>query len=432
MIAALTSLYARHRDNTYLHQLFNAGLRLVSLASKLLLTLYMGKFLGLTEMGTYGLVAAYVAVAMPLLGMRLDYVVSREIVDAPPDTLATKMRDQAVLYGINYIVFGLAAASVLLIWPQFLDWRVLLIVALLAITENMGAVSAANFVALKRPITSTFLFFIRSALWVFPVIALGWLFPQLRTADFIFVLWLGGVILSLALTFWLWRDLPWRATLSIPVSWSWIRRSTYKALPIWIGSVAVAASANLDRFVIELNLGRDYVGILSFYGSFIVAMAALLQNGVIAYAYPRLVSFYRDGQMQAFRHEVRRMFAQALVSTAILALIIGTLVPMLGTAFSRPEFATYASVLWAMLLSSWLKAAGECFYCILYARHQDRPIWIGNLAALAVSALATIVAVHFAGFHGLGYAAIINGVFILGWRAYWGLRYLPPAQEPKA
>ena len=40
----------------------NTLIRLGSLAAKLLFTLYMGRYLGLAEMGTYGLISAYVAI----------------------------------------------------------------------------------------------------------------------------------------------------------------------------------------------------------------------------------------------------------------------------------------------------------------------------------------------------------------------------------
>lgn len=196
---------------------------------------------------------------------------------------------------------------------------------------------------------------------------------------------------------------------------------------MWIGAVAAAGAGNLDRFVVEANLGRDYVGIISFYGSFAVALSALVQNGVVAFSYPRLVGFYRENQHTAFRDEAVRMTVQCTVSVALMAAIIGVIVPLLGNWFGRPEFHDNAPVLWLILFGSWLKLSAEGLYYIMYARHQDRAVWTGNLAVLAVAAISTILAVKWAGFAGVGYAAVASGVFIVLWRSYWVYDFSPVA-----
>ena len=419
------SRLSRFFEHQFIRQLLNAGLRLVSLGSKLLLTLFMGKFLGLTEMGTYGLVAAYVAIAIPLLGMKLDYAVSREIVDIQPPALVCKLRDQFVLYAINYGLFAVLGLIGAVLWPDLIEPRLALLAIILAIVESVGAVTGGNLVSLKQPLSSTILFFIRSALWVFPVMIVAWLIPELRTANVIFMFWLAGAILSLLLTAWLWRGLPWRHMLSVRVDWAWIWASVKLCLPIWVGAVAAAGAGNLDRFVVEVELGRDFVGIISFYGSFAVAQAALVQNGVVAFSYPRLVGYFRSGDHKAFRAEAVRMTIQCSLGVAVVAAIIGIIVPLLGHWFGRPEFADHAHVLWLILFGSWLKLSAEGLYYIMYARHQDRAVWIGNLLVLGVSAVATIGAVKAFGFSGVGYAAVMSGVFIVLWRSYWVYAYKP-------
>jgi len=404
-------------------QLLNAGLRLASLCSKLLLTLYMGRYLGLTEMGTYGLVAAYVAIAIPLLGMRLDYVVSRDIIGLEPLPLTHRMRDQLVFYGINYALFAVAVAIYLLCFGGSANLGIGLFVLVLAITESLGAFTSGNLVSLKRPILSTILFFIRSALWVFPVMAVGFFMPEFRTANFIFACWLVGVLISLGLTAYVWRLLPWAKAMAQPVDWAWVRRSVTVSFPIWLGAVGAAAAGNLDRFVVEHFLGRDFVGIASFYASFVGAMIGLLQNGVMSFGYPKLVAHFKNGEQAAFKAEAWRMTWQAGLSVGIMSVAVALLVPYLGNQFGRPEFAQYAATLWLMLFGVWLKSLAESLYYVLYARHQDRPIWIGNIVLLGVSLATNIVFVPAFGFIGIGYSALCSAIFIALWRLYWVMKY---------
>ena len=52
----------------------NALLRMLPLAAKLLLTLYMGRYLSLADMGVWGLVVGAVTVIKVVLGQGFDYV----------------------------------------------------------------------------------------------------------------------------------------------------------------------------------------------------------------------------------------------------------------------------------------------------------------------------------------------------------------------
>ncbi len=422
-VACLFRSLHQFSQKPIIRQLFNAGLRLSSLVAKLLLTLYMGRYLGLSEMGTYGLVAAYVAIAIPLLGLRLDYVVAREIVDVQDLPLTVKMRDQAVFYGLNYLLFAALALGATLLWPDVVGGKVVLFAVILAVSESTSAVTSGNLIALKQPILSTALFFVRSALWVFPVIGLGLFYPELRTANFVLGCWLAGVLFSLVVMVIIWWHLPWQAAFATPVSWTWVRASVKTCLPIWLGAVGAAASSNLDRFVVEYYLGRDFVGIASFYGSFLVAMIALLQNGVIAFSYPRLVSSHKQSDREGFRQESYKMLVQCAISSAIMALVIGVVVPWLGHAFGRPEFADHAPVLWLMLLGVWIKSLAEGLYYVLYARHQDRAIWLGNLLLLPIALVTSVVGVGLSGFAGIGYSAVACAIFIALWRLYWVQQY---------
>jgi hypothetical protein len=56
------------------------------------------------------------------------------------------------------------------------------------------------------------------------VIAVGIACPALRTVDVVFVGWLLGNLAFLAVTFWVFRGLPWKALTDIAVDVQWIRR----------------------------------------------------------------------------------------------------------------------------------------------------------------------------------------------------------------
>jgi len=410
-------------------RLFNAGLRLGSLGVKMILTLYMGRYLGLDQFGTYGLVAASVAIAIPLMGLRTDYSITRELVTSSGVDLAAKMRDQAVFYGLNYIIVALGV--VVLLWgvPGAVDYHVGIYALLLSILESLATMTSTNLVSLRRPVLANVLFFVRSAAWAIPVMVIGFFQPEWRTAQAVFIFWSAGVLASLAVTAWFWRDIPWLEAFRRPVDWKWVKSHVRMSFFIWLGAVGAAAAGNADRFVVDHFLGREFVGISSFYGSFVVAISSLLYSGIFAFGFPQLVNHYRERNDAAFRHEAWRLTLHASVSGGILALIIGVIVPQLGGFLGRQEFEDQAFTLWLILFGIWLRSVTESIYYVMYARHQDRPIWIGNLLQLLVALVSGVLLVASLGFEGVGYSAIATSVFIGLWRLYFLKRGIPPRPD---
>lgn len=414
-------------NNSVVERAFNAGLRLASLGLKLLLTLYMGKYLGLTEMGTYGLVAAYAAISIPLLGFRLDYVVMREIVNRKDLALATLLRDEMAFYISTYAIASAAVIAYLYSVGSEQDQEIILIALVICTLESFATITSQNMSSLKRPIFGNFLFFIRSSLWAIPVMVLGWYNPEYRTAQFVFDFWIAGIMLSLMVQAYAWRKLPWREALRIPVQWGWIWTSVKRTLPIWIGGVCGALSGNVDRFIIETYLGREFVGLVSFYGSFVLAVGSLIASGLFSFKYPYLIEYHKSGDLSAFQQLTRKLIVEGSLTAAVLCICIGIAIPWLGTHFDQPEFARQAPTLWLMLGAMWLKTSTEGLYFVQYARHQDRDIWIGNIAMLVMVLGFNFMFVPQLGFIGIGYSAVMCALALGAWRIY-SVRNFKPSE----
>lgn len=399
-------------------RLFNASLRLGSLGLKLALTLYMGRFLPLEDMGTYGLVSAYVSIIMTLIGLRFDYIILRDIVGTDTQTSTRLLRDQFIFYGLNYLVLLLAAAIFFATPLNTLNLGLFCMVVALSIMESLGAITNGALTSLRQPIVSNILFFIRAAAWVVPVILVGLISPAYRTAEFIFVCWVFGVVASLLATAWLWRTRPWREVFAEPIRWDYMRRSLVVTLPIWLGTVGQIIGTLGDRFITEHYLGRESVGIISFYGSFIIAVSSVLTSGIFAFAYPHLVELHRKGDVVGFAREARKMTLQASGSATLMVLVIGAGVPWLGELLGKPEFSANALTLWLMLFGVWLRSVSEGLYYMLYARDQDRPIWIGNILFMVATVLAGLLLTPYFGLPGIGYASVFAAIFISLWRLY--------------
>lgn len=400
-------------------RLINMILRVVPMASKLLLTFYAGRYLPLDDLGTYGLVFAAVMILTSLLGQSFTYVVIREIVDVAPAEALKKIRDQLVLYGINYGALALTVCLFTLLNFEPLPTGVLWLVVILTTLEGVGSVLWNDMNAMRQQVWANVIFCIRSGLWVPPVVLLGIWEPSLRNVSLILWGWTGGCLASFVLVFYLWRGMPWSELARSSVDWHWISNGVRRSFPVWIGALGLATGIYLDRFIIERSLSLADVGVITFYGTFTNALIALLQAGVLAFAVPGLVRRYRDQEHEAFATEARQTVLHASVVAAVAAFCFAVLVPVLGILTQRPTLIDHLGVFWVMLVGVWFRAAAEALQIVLFACHQDKPIWLGNLLFLIPAIGANAALIPLLGLMGAALSSVLAGAFLLGWRGIY-------------
>ncbi|HEU0117051.1 MAG TPA: hypothetical protein VFR09_00330 [Alphaproteobacteria bacterium] len=404
-------------------RLLNMALRLASLGAKLLLTLYMARYLSLQGLGVFGLVNGAVVTLMTALGIRFDYIAARDLVGTKPYEALSKMRDQAVFYALNYAVLAAIMLVLTLTDVTGVAPRIMLIIYILAVMENCAGMTFANLTSLGHPLFANGMFFVRSGLWVFPVIALGFMIPAYRTDSAIFCAWGLGLLLSLVITVWAGRGLPWQKVMSTPVDWGWLKDGVRKCFFIWLGSLGGTIGWFVDRFVVADFKGLELAGVATFYTSFGTALFALVHSGVLSFAYPRVIALHKEKNKTAFWHEVRSVGWHVALSAGFIAIVLAIAVPWLGHVFHREEFVEQAPTLWLILLGTWLRCNAETFYYVLFARHQDRAVWLGDLLFLVPTFGCNVVLVPMYGFIGIGYSAVIAAFLLLLWRVGHVLSY---------
>jgi O-antigen/teichoic acid export membrane protein len=402
-------------------RLINIGLRLATLVTKFGLTFYLARYLNLADMGTYGLIVGAVMVMNVALGIRLDYSVARDIVGVSQLRALCMMRDQAVFYTLNYLVLALVIILLLLCSAVGDSPKILLYLLILAIIDGFATISYSNLVSLERPLLANVMLFIRAGIWVIPVILLGIAMPAWRTLDHIMVAWVGGTLLSLMVTLWFWRTLPWRSALHTPIDWLWIKGGVKKCVPIWLGSIGLFGGFYIDRFIVGHYLGLDYAGVATFYLSFATSLITLIQSGVLSFAYPRLIRQFRDQDFTAFRRDMSTTYRHVALFAGAMVMILSIGVPWLAQFFAQPKLLQELPTFWLIMAGIWIRANAETLNYILYARHQDRAIWIGNLLFLLPGLLGNLILIPFIGFLGVGISMVLASLSLFAWRL-WHVR----------
>lgn len=403
----------------HITSLFNVALRVANLAGKLCLSLYMGKYFRLEDMGVYGLIFGIIMMGVAFLGFRMDYVVSRSLVVSGPLEGLARMRDQSIFYFINYAFAILVGIFLITVGGLNLSKHIILLTVILMILESYGNLCYNNMNSLSRPMVANILFFIRSSLWILPIIGFWIAFPSMRSVDSILIAWITGAAISIVANMVLLRHLPWAELPAIPIDWGRVGIDVRKSIPIWVGALGLSAGAYVDRFVVAHFLGLKDAGVATFYFSFTYSLLTLIQSGVLSIAYPRLIRFHSEGNWAGFWKEGREVGVSVGVFAAVISIGIGVMVPLLGKFIGRQELVSAAPTLWLMLAGIFIRSNAETLYYILFARHQDLPIWLGNLLFLVPAFGFNLILVPWLGIIGIGIGAVLAALLLLFWRAWF-------------
>lgn len=400
------------------------GLRALSLAGKLVLSLYMAKFFTLAELGRYGLAFGAVMFATAAFGFKLDYVVSREV-------LGLTNRDSRRIGSTTLAIFVISflAAAPIAIWAlltfgdQSSGALFVIVVYLLCCVEAYANFLYTTTIALKRPGLANALFFVRSGLWTIPAIGISYFVPSLRNVGFVLLCWLVGVSLSVLLNLWAtrarlfgwyrWSDLAWRK------AHQYIRR----ALLVWIGSVGLTLGAYVDRFVLATYMTLSDVGIATFYLSFTTSVLTLVQSATTNVTFPMLIEHYDSGDHRSYDKELRKMGMVAGALAAAILLPLAVAMPFLARAMAKPALVSSYPAFLLLLLATFIRISAETIYYALFVHRQHREIWLGNLLFLAVAFGLNILLIPSFGLNGLGIAALVAASALFLWRGFFALRH---------
>lgn len=397
-------------------QMANLAFRSLSLVSKFILTLYMARFFDLTSLGAYGLIFSSVMCMTGILGQEFGYIVKREVIGIAPVDALHKMRDQVFLHLFNYAVVGLIFLGVCLTGVTEIPSKYFFYVWILTVFEGIGMVFYNNMNSLNQQIMANLTLFVRTGLWIPIVILLGWGDERFRNEDTVVLFWVLGSAFALGLPLWTWRHWGWREALGRPANLSWMKQGIKRCFPLWIGTIGGFITTYVDRYFVSHLLNLEYVGIMTFYYSFISAIVTLMESGVFAFAYPRQIALYKSGDKQAFWTDIRKTALQVTVGGGGICVVMAAVVPVIAYFLGKPEIFHEASVFWMQLIGVFISCLSLCAYYALFAGHHDRPIWIGNVLYLIPVLSFNAVFISLFGFDGIGYSAVLSSLCLLAWR----------------
>lgn len=300
-----------------------AAIRIVTLAMRFALTVYVTAMLGLVEVGQLGLVQGLTALVPAVLGMGFNFHMCRDVVSDDPASRIAIVRDRmawtlrvtlgAAVVGL-FVVFVVGSSGI----TPFM-----IVAILLAETLAMDAYLALT--GLRMNVVANWGVLLRTAAWV-PIAVIGGLADAgLRTLDFVFACWIIGHAANLAMLCWVLRRRGlWHRWKSDPPT-GWVRSTVPGAMRIWPSDVALVLIIYGDRFILSATVGEEALGIYVFFWTFANMIRTLMQSAIVTPSLPRLIDLYRKdrgGWLKAVKQLGIAIPATGVAGSAVLLLLI--------------------------------------------------------------------------------------------------------------
>jgi O-antigen/teichoic acid export membrane protein len=382
-------------------------LRGLTLSSRFLLSVLLARMLLPAEMGEYGLITAILAFALLGLGLEFYSHTLRELVPASPARRARIIADQIALGAVTFLVVGIFSALAVLtgLFPARLAPWFLLILA----TEHISLEATRILIITSRPVRAYVGVFLRGGIWVYAIAILMFTIPSSRSLETVLVWWALGGIGSIILAAFSLRDLPWGDLKYQRPDWAWIASGLRSARPFMLTAAGALTISYVDRFMIDGFVGREALGIYTFYSTISIGILSLGAS-VSQQFLPKLIAAHAAG-VTAFR-KVIRTFSWSLswslfgIAGGMIVLAAALILPMLSV-MQLSQYAENAGVFFLMLPGILLRVLADVPSYALYAARADGKLLVCNLGSAVVSILLNLTLIPALGIHG---AALSNCV----------------------
>jgi O-antigen/teichoic acid export membrane protein len=362
-------------------RVLNAGLRVLSLGSRFVLLFGMAALLEPFQVGLFGLFSATVSFGVLLVGGDFYTYSQRELLSVSEDQWSFVLQHQLMAIALLYVI-TLPFLGLLFVW-ELMPAKVVAWFFIILVIEHLAQEINRLLISMRRPLLASWVLFIRMGAWVWLVLPVLWLYPQVRDLDTVFLAWLIGALMALVAGGMVVRYAvhPWRLW---PWDRVWIKKGFRVGVLFLTATICFKALLTVDRYIVEVLTGADLLGVYVLYIGTAMTIMNFVDAAIFSFLYPRLVSAYRKGDGETYR---RVRIEMAWTTTAVslgLAIVIAALAPFVLEWIGRSVYLAHLPLLWVLLGAAVAYTVGMIPHYDLYARGADRSILAAHASSLLV------------------------------------------------
>lgn len=391
----------------FLTSLLLMAIRGLNAVAKFALALYTARYLGLSELGVYGLVVACTTILPAFSGLGTNDWILRKVAGEPAakavpliaTRLAMVLTFHAICQPIGFAINAYLGAPV--------PWPLAILIGAVAVMDHLIADASMMLLFRNHPLFSGVLSYLMNGFWPLIVIAAGLTFPVTRNLECLMLGWLGGLICAwVALAIYVARKGRWH---NLGLNWRAMRSGIGASIPFYLKDMSIATGLYLDRFLVSLFLGMELTGVYTFFWSVANMVHNLALTAVFQPHAARLVAAARTGKSH-FRAVLRRIEIITGGTAVMIALVLMAGVPLLLPYLNRPPLAAHLDVFNIVLLATLFRLASDSYNYVLLSLHHDRAMAIVSVAAVPLSAALYVLLIPRFGLGGAAFAYLVAAI----------------------
>jgi O-antigen/teichoic acid export membrane protein len=391
-------------------QIVSIGLRGASAAGKFALSLYLLAYVGLSELGIYGLLVAAATAVPALLGFGLSDWTTRHCIGLPTkeavSLAGTRLGFTVAVHSIVQPVFWFANFY----FGEPIPSHFAILVALILLLEHLGFDANGVMIARQRVMLSSIAIFLRSGAWPFAIIGIGWIYPPARSLAWVLAAWLTGLIVMMLIISSVALGGRWRF---LRVRADWLRDAMRRSWPFYFSDIGAVSSLYADRFIISYFAGLELTGIYVFFWSAANVVHSVTVYGAFHPRVPALVAAANAGDMATLRKRLLQFQGAVLVWALLLSGLLWIGVQLFLQTGVRPQLSGHLMLFALVIFAALLRIMADTYHFVLYALCRDRTIALVNLAVAVGSAVLNALLVSTTGLIGAGVASIVTAIGLL-------------------
>lgn len=370
-------------------QALAGGLRASTLVLRFALMFFLARTVSLETLGLFGLYWAALQLASTLLPMDVYAQTSRWLLEGKVDAGSLIARHLGFLF-LAIFTLGPVATFVFSLSSESIEFILIMFFLLHLPVETIASEIGRLLVPLHKPLAANVILFVRSALWVMPLVfclEIEIVSPKLLN---ILSFWLVGSLFSLIISYCVLYKFS-SASLIPRLNIPWCVSAIQKSGIFLLSTFAFRSVLGVDRFIVENKFDLEVLGIYALFASVSLGVLGLIESGVSAWHFPRLVAAIQKHESAAVFVILKGFVKQNSVASFCLMLII-------LVAFPIAVYFFLDDIYWRNLDVFVIIVIGVLMYCLSMPFHYVIYGFSSDWMLLLIYSSAFIVMVIWAGF----------------------------------
>lgn len=386
-----------------MQQLFAMSLRALNLGSKFVVFFLLAKYADPKQLSLFGIYWTSIVTVSALMGFELYGHTIRTFISEKEINKRREIVGRHI--GSLFLMSFLLLPFVLLAIYFSLELLapLVLILGLHLMSELISQDNSRLLIGLERPLQAILLNTMRGAVWAGVAVAYI-LTVQGHVNIYIMIyIWAGFSLLSLFLSF----ILIGNCLEYIPkpkVDLQWLFSAIKVSSVLILCALSFRALISGDKYLAESLFGADSAAYYIFYATIAFAVSGLIESGVSAWYYPRLVSAIKSEARAEFLLVRRGFFIRNIISSIALSLLV-VLVSYISAKYYLDElYLRNFSILLMCMFGVAVYSCSMPDHYSIYGLEKDKAILLINFSAAVLFFSSAIILKGTFGIHGIALA----------------------------